>query len=143
MIKSCQSRNDQRISRSSKNVRVISEAAGKINYGKEGLCTSISKDLVCAIISPSGTAFASADQVMPTSPSWKSISWKNFKQLSGLDKQEILDAAGYVIKPFLDCGKEMESTPPAEDIALSDTHIMLSWGLTKWQYQVKTQDLSS
>ena len=33
-----------------KNVRAISEAAGKINYGKERKCTSISKDLVCAII---------------------------------------------------------------------------------------------
>ena len=116
-----------------KNARVISEAAGKINYGKEGKCTSISKDLVCTIITLSGTAFASADHVMPASPSWKPIHWKQFKQLARLDKQEILDAAGYIIKPFLDYDKEMESTPPAADIELSDTHIMLSWGLIKWQ----------
>ena len=57
------------------------------------------------------------------------------QQLTRLDKQEILDAAGYVIKPFLGCDKGMESTPPAADIELS-------WGLIKWQYQVKTQDLS-
>ena len=71
----------------------------------------------------------SADHVMPTSPSWKPIHWKNFKQLARLDKQEIVDAAGYIIKPFLDYDKEMESTPPAADVELSDTHIMLSWGL--------------
>ena len=125
-----------------KNVRVISEAAGKINYGKEGKCTSISKDLVCAIITLSGTAFASADHVMEASPSWKPIHWKQFKQLARLDKQEILESAGYIIKPFLDYDKQMESTPPAADIELSDTHIMLSWGLIKWNYQVKTQDVS-
>ena len=125
-----------------KNVRVISEAAGKINYGKEGKCTSISKDLVCTIITLSGTAFASADHVMPVSPSWKPIHWKQFKQLARLDKQEILESAGYIIKPFLDYDKEMESTPPAADIELSDTNIMLSWGLIKWNYQVKTQDVS-
>ena len=125
-----------------KNVRVISEAAGKINYGKEGKCTSISKDLVCAIITLSGTAFASADHVMEVSPSWKPIQWKQFKQLARLDKQEILESAGYIIKPFLDYDKEMESTPPEADIELSDTHIMLSWGLIKWNYQVKTQDVS-
>ena len=61
-----------------KNVRVVSEAAGKIDFGKEGKCTSISKDLVCAITTLSGTAFASADHVMPTCPSWKPISWKKF-----------------------------------------------------------------
>ena len=125
-----------------KNVRVISEAAGKINYGKEGKCTSISKDLVCAIITLSGTAFASADHVMEVSPSWKPIQWKQFKQIARLDKQEILESAGYIIKPFLDYDKEMESTPPEADIELSDTHIMLSWGLIKWNYQVKTQDVS-
>ena len=125
-----------------KNVRAISEAAGKINYGKEGKCTSISKDLVCAIITLSGTAFASAAHVMPASPSWKPINWKNFRALARLDKQEILEAAGYIIKPFLDYDREMESTPPAADIELSDTHIMLSRGLIKWNYQVKTQDLS-
>ena len=125
-----------------KNVRVISEAAGKINYGKEGKCTSISKDLVCTIITLSGTAFAPADHVMPVSPSWKPIHWKQFKQLARLDKQEILESAGYIIKPFLDYDKEMESTPPAADIELSDTNIMLSWGLIKWNYQVKTQDVS-
>ena len=125
-----------------KNVRVISEAAGKINFGKEGKCTSIRKDLGCTSITLSGTAFASADHVMLVSPSWKPIHWKQFKQLARLDKQEILDAAGYIIKPFLDYDKEMESTPPAADIELSDTHIMPSWGLIKWQYQVKAQDLS-
>ena len=125
-----------------KNVRVISEAAGKINYGKEGKCTSISKDLVCTIITLSGTAFASADHVMEASPSWKPIHWKQFKQLARLDKQEILESAGYTIKPFLDYDKEMELTSPAADIELSDTHIMLSWGLIKWNYQVKIQDVS-
>ena len=57
-----------------KNVRVISEASGKLNYGKEGLCNSISKDLVCTIITASGTAFASAEHVMPSSPSFGRIS---------------------------------------------------------------------
>lgn len=125
-----------------KNVRVISEASGKLNYGKEGLCNSISKDLVCTIITASGTAFASAEHVMPSSPSWKPIIWKNFRALTRLDKQEILESAGYIIRPFLDYDKEMESAPPAKDIELSDTHMMLSWGLIKWQYQVKTKDLS-
>ena len=36
----------------------------------------------------------------------------------------------------------MESAPPASDIELSDTHMMLSWGLINWQYQVKSKDFS-
>ena len=38
--------------------------------------------------------------------------------------------------------QEMESAPPESDIQLSVTYMMLSWGLIKWQFQVKTQDLS-
>ena len=65
-----------------KNARVILEASGKLNYGKEGLCNSISTDLVCTITTASGTAFASADHVMPSSPSWKPINWKNPRALT-------------------------------------------------------------
>ena len=85
---------------------------------------------MCTIITPSGAISAQADHVMPspTSPAWKPINWKNFRSLSRLDKGEILESAGYTIRPFYDYDKEMESTPPASDIELSDTHIMLFHG---------------
>ena len=117
-----------------KGVRVVSEKAGPLKYGRSGSVSNV-KDGTASIMTEKGVISTQMEFLMLEDATWKKPrAHRTFQYITRASLQSMLQAIAAHPEPFVDTTYPLLGVDA--DTYLEDQHIVLAWAWMQWQLNI-------